>query len=171
MPQLSRSLVHEIPCPADGQTSAPQMARAGEAGLCFHALERCMTLQQLQHSRRSFATLPAPSHGATQAATPAPSHYGNAPQIVTSREVARFFLCNTINRVRLCFHAFFLPLQKQEKLNFFLKQGRHSQPFPGCSKNNQEILAIKTRGWRALRSMSIPALRVRHTVGSCLVQT
>ena len=82
-----------------------------------------MTLQQLQHSRRSFATIPAPSlpHGATQAATPTPSHYGNAPQIVTSREVAHFFLCNTINRVRSCFHAFFPPLQKQEKLFFLLK--------------------------------------------------
>lgn len=154
MPQLSRSLVHEIPCPADRQTPALPTARLGEAGLCFCALQQCMTLQQPQDSQQSFTTphaLPS-SQGATHAARPAPSRYGNIPQIVASREVAHFFLFNAINSQVMFSCIFSTAAETRETFPFFLKQGRNSQPFipwmlkkqPGdtCHKKTVESAAI-----------------------------
>lgn len=45
----------------DLSTANGKRAQRGKAGLCFCALEQCRTLQQLQHSQQSFATLPASS--------------------------------------------------------------------------------------------------------------
>lgn len=75
------------------------------------APEQCMTLQQL-HS----LLCPCPTKPHIQQHPLHPS-YSDTPQITTSREVARFFLFNTINRVRPCFLAFF-STAAETKSNF-----------------------------------------------------
>lgn len=152
MPQLSRSLVHEISCPADRQTPALPTARLGEAGLCFCALQQCMTLQQPQDSQQSFTTPRAPSssQGATHAAGPAPSRYGNIPQIVTSREVARFFLFNAINSQVMFSCIFSTAAETRETFLFFKSRQKlpaipwmlKKQPGDTCHKKTVESAAI-----------------------------
>lgn len=124
VPQLSHSLLHQIPCTGDGEISALPMEkehRGGKLGSAFvpwNSAGPCSSSNTHNRALQLSLLRPHP-HRATHAATPTPPRYHSAPQITISTEVVRFFLFNTINRIKSCFHALFPLLQKQEEFFYF----------------------------------------------------